>query len=76
MGSLYCTYGMAWYFWIEAHEYVLSPFSVFLCGVGIISDFLYPFVLWRTRNTERILRDGRKVRGDIQRSREVDVKNN
>jgi len=42
----------------------MSPFSVFLWGVGLVADLLYPFLLWEARKTERILPNGRKVRGD------------
>lgn len=53
-----------WYHWRKAHEYFMSPFSVFLWGVGLVADLLYPFLLWEARKTERILPNGRKVGED------------
>jgi len=62
--GLYGAYAWEWYFWREAHEYFMSPFSVFLWMTSLLCDCLYPFVLWQVRKTERILEDGRKVSGD------------
>jgi len=41
----------------------MSPFSVFLWGTSLIIDCVYPFVLWRIKNTEIVLKDGRKMAG-------------
>ncbi|OCL12776.1 hypothetical protein AOQ84DRAFT_333731 [Glonium stellatum] len=57
-------YAWCWYYWREAHEYFMSPFSVFLIGVGLMADLLYPFVLLRIRKTETVSSDGRRIRGD------------
>lgn len=69
MGSvlgLYLYFGLAWYFWPEAHGYFVSPFGVFLWGSGLVSDLVYPFLLYRIRQTEKILPDGRKVKRNSQ----------
>ena len=63
--GLYAEYGWAWYFWRNAHEYVMSPFSLFLCGTGLLCDLAYPFLLRHIQKTERILPDGRKVSGEL-----------
>ncbi|KAF2762933.1 hypothetical protein EJ05DRAFT_447376 [Pseudovirgaria hyperparasitica] len=59
--GLYAVYAWEWYFWREAHGYVMNPFAVFMWGVSIICDVVYPFALWRIKKTERVLADGRKV---------------
>jgi len=41
----------------------MSPFGLFLWGTGLVSDLIYPFVLYHVQNTERVLPDGRKARG-------------
>ncbi|KAL3424677.1 hypothetical protein PVAG01_03958 [Phlyctema vagabunda] len=58
-------YAWAWYYWRDAHEYFMSPFSVFLWSTGLLCDAVYPFVLWRVRKTERVAEDGRKIRGSL-----------
>ncbi|KAF2838696.1 hypothetical protein M501DRAFT_935173 [Patellaria atrata CBS 101060] len=56
-------YGILWYHWREAHEYFMSPFSVFMWTTTTISDVIYPFLLAYVRKTERTLSDGRKLPG-------------
>ena len=53
-----------WYWWREANEYVMSPFAIFLCVIGFGCDLAYGAVLWQVKKTERVLEDGRKVRGE------------
>lgn len=50
-----------WYWWPEAHGYVTNPFGMFLLGTAILTDLVYPFCLWKVRQTEVILPDGRIV---------------
>ncbi|KAH8812525.1 hypothetical protein F5884DRAFT_832161 [Xylogone sp. PMI_703] len=64
LAGLPLCYGWGWYFWREAHEYFMSPFSIFLWVTGLTCDLVYPFVLWQVRKSEKVLPDGRKVRGD------------
>ena len=63
MTGMYMHYGWAWYFWREAHEYFMSPFGIFLWATGLVCDLIYPFVFYHIRKTEKVLPDGRKVRG-------------
>ena len=53
-----------WWYWPEAHGYVVSGPAVLLWGPAILCDLIYPFVLHRVRQTERVLPDGRVARGD------------
>ncbi|OCK85682.1 hypothetical protein K432DRAFT_286366 [Lepidopterella palustris CBS 459.81] len=57
-------YGWGWYHWREAHAYFINPFAIFLWMTGLVSDLVYPFVLWQVRKTEKVLPNGRRVRGD------------
>ena len=66
-----CVYGWEWIFWREAHEYVMSPFGVFLWATSTTCDLVYPFVLWRVQQTERVLSDGKKVSGIDKGSNKV-----
>lgn len=52
-----------WYIWREAHEYVMSPFGIFLWGTALVTDLVYPFYFSKIRKTEKRLPDGSKVRG-------------
>lgn len=51
--GLYAYYGFRWWFWPEGHEYVATPFALFLCGVGALADCLYPFALALIKAAER-----------------------
>ncbi|KAI9776735.1 MAG: hypothetical protein M1839_009379 [Geoglossum umbratile] len=62
--GFYLVYGWEWYFWREAHEYFMSPFALFLWVTSFICDCVYPYVLWRIKNTEKVLGDGRRVGGN------------
>lgn len=64
--GLWVNYSWAWYWWPEAHPYVVSEPSIFFFGVSMLSDLIYAPVLWRTRATEKTLADGSKVAGDAQ----------
>lgn len=48
-----------WWYWPEAHGYVGSRLAVFLWGVAIACDLIYPFVLRSVRRSELVLPDGR-----------------
>lgn len=50
-----------WYYWPEAHGYLVSWPSALLWGPAVICDLIYPFVLRRVRSTEVTLPDGRLV---------------
>lgn len=56
-------YGWLWWYWTDAHEYFMSPFALFLWVGGFVCDAAYAFVLWRIRQMERVLDDGRKEDG-------------
>jgi hypothetical protein len=66
IAGLYCNYAWAWYFWREAHEYVMTPFAIFLCGTALLCDLAYPFVLVSVKKTELVLPNGRKVSGECR----------
>ncbi|KAI1097131.1 hypothetical protein F4804DRAFT_328531 [Jackrogersella minutella] len=63
--------GLLWWYWPEAHSYFLQPMSIFMCGLSLLCDIVYPFVLRRVRQTERVMFDGRLVGAH---SPELDVK--
>jgi hypothetical protein len=69
--GLYCNYAWAWYFWREAHEYVMTPLAIFLCGTALLCDLIYPFVLASVKNTELLLPDGRKIGSESRDSPKV-----
>ncbi|KAK8105423.1 hypothetical protein PG999_008782 [Apiospora kogelbergensis] len=64
LGSLFgmgvCS-GLLWWYWPEAHSYWTLPMSIFMCGLSFACDVAYPFVLWRVRQTEKMLPDGRLI---------------
>lgn len=53
--------GVLWWYWPEAHSYWTQPMSIFMCGLSLMCDVIYPYVLWRVRQTEIVLPDGRLV---------------
>ncbi|KAF4973254.1 hypothetical protein FSARC_409 [Fusarium sarcochroum] len=55
---------LLWWYWPEAHGFVLHPLGLFLIGTSILCDLAYPFLLAYVRTTERILPDGSLVAGD------------
>jgi hypothetical protein len=59
--GLFGNYVWGWYFWRDAYKYVMSPFALFLCGTGLACDLAYPIVLWRVKERERMLSDGRNI---------------
>ncbi|KIW24688.1 uncharacterized protein PV07_10389 [Cladophialophora immunda] len=69
--GFYLVYGWEWYFWREAHEYVVSPFAVFLWATSFICDFAYPCMLLCVQKTEKVLPDGRKEAGESEISWEA-----
>ena len=54
--------GVLWWYWPEAHGYFVSAPAIFINGLFVICDLVYPLVLWRVRQTEQRLPDGRLVR--------------
>lgn len=62
-GLVLCNLVMWWY-WPEAHEFIVSPLAAAVWGTSLACDAAYPFLLWRVRRTERILPNGQVVRGD------------
>lgn len=54
-----CT--LLWWYWPEAHGFVLHPLGVFLIGSATFCDIVYPFVLCYVRTTEKTLVDGTVV---------------
>jgi len=47
-----------WWYWPEAHGYVVSWPSAVIWGGSIGCDVIYPFVLQRVRREETVLPDG------------------
>ncbi|KAK3386064.1 hypothetical protein B0H63DRAFT_394371 [Podospora didyma] len=64
VGLVGCNLLMYWY-WPEAHGFIVNPFAVFLWGTATVCDIAYPFLLWQVRRSERVLSDGSLVRGGI-----------
>jgi len=62
-GLVLCNVVMWWY-WPEAHGFIVSPLGIVLWGVPLACDMAYPFLLWRVRRTEVVLPSGRVVRGE------------
>lgn len=50
-----------WLWWPEAHGYITNPFGIFLLGTAVVTDLVYPVCLWKVRQTEITLPDGRVV---------------
>lgn len=50
-----------WYWWPEAHGYLINPFGIFMLGTAVLTDLIYPYFLWSVRQTEVILPSGRIV---------------
>ncbi|KAI6351752.1 hypothetical protein MCOR25_009754 [Pyricularia grisea] len=51
----------AYYYWPEQHGFFTNHFHLFLTSVYLIPDILYPFFLYRIKQTEVILPDGRHM---------------
>ncbi|KAG9256597.1 uncharacterized protein F5Z01DRAFT_671855 [Emericellopsis atlantica] len=49
---------LLWWYWPEAHGFVLQPASCTIVGVTMICDLIYPFVLAQVQATEEVLPDG------------------
>ncbi|KAJ9149325.1 hypothetical protein NKR23_g4203 [Pleurostoma richardsiae] len=62
-GLLLCN-GALWWYWPEAHGYFVNPFGIFLDLTWLLCDLAYPFLLWKVRQTERALADGRLISGE------------
>lgn len=54
---------LLWWYWPEAHGFVLNPLGIFLIGTATLCDVVYPFVLRHVRLSEKVLPDGRIVAG-------------
>ncbi|KAK3376482.1 hypothetical protein B0T24DRAFT_550162 [Lasiosphaeria ovina] len=54
---------LMWWYWPEAHGFIVSPFAVFLWATAIACDVAYPLVLWQVRRLEQVLPDGRVIAG-------------
>lgn len=64
-----------WNWWPEAHGYFVNPLGIFICGTALLCDILYPFVLWKVKQTEVILQDGRIIsRGEARHTQAVEKK--
>ncbi|KAH8647255.1 hypothetical protein BX600DRAFT_484536 [Xylariales sp. PMI_506] len=61
-GMVLCN-GVLWWYWPEAHSYFTTSMGIFMCGLALICDLAYPVILWHVRKTEKMLPDGRLVRG-------------
>lgn len=54
---------LLWWYWPEAHGYILHPLSIFLVGTATACDIVYPFLLHHVKLTEVILPDGTVIAG-------------
>ncbi|KAI0121315.1 hypothetical protein BJ170DRAFT_704402 [Xylariales sp. AK1849] len=64
-GMGFCN-GVLWWYWPEAHSYWISPLGIFLCGLSLICDLVYPIVLWQIHASEKKMPDGRLVLEQLQ----------
>ncbi|KAL5114008.1 hypothetical protein ACEQ8H_008113 [Pleosporales sp. CAS-2024a] len=62
--GLNANYIYNWCAWPDAHGYVANPFAVLMMVTWVVADLAYLVVLYRVRQTEVVLGDGRKVRRD------------
>lgn len=58
--------GLLWWYWPEAHGFILHPVSGIIIGTSLLCDIAYPFALAYVRGTERILPDGTIVAGSFE----------
>lgn len=62
MGLPVSTFVM-WWWWPEAHGFVLNPLSIIMIVTSLMCDLAYPFLLAHVRATEKVLSDGTIVSG-------------
>ncbi|EJD41449.1 hypothetical protein AURDEDRAFT_115506 [Auricularia subglabra TFB-10046 SS5] len=46
-------YGFRWWYWPEGHDYVVTPFGLFLASAGLCADLIYPVIFAHIRANER-----------------------
>ena len=61
-GLVLCNIIMWWY-WAEAHEFIVSPLAISLWGTALVSDATYPFLLRQVRWSEFVQPSGRVTCG-------------
>jgi hypothetical protein len=44
----------------------MTPFSIFLCGIALVCDLVYPFVLLAVKKTEIVLPSSRRMSGELK----------
>lgn len=49
---------LLWWYWPEAHGYILEPVALTMLGIIFFCDMLYPLLIAYVRMTEVILEDG------------------
>lgn len=64
LSGLNLNYGYCWWVWPEAHGYVAQPFAVVMMVSWVLADVAYLAVLYSVKQTEVVLSDGRKVKGN------------
>lgn len=64
MSGLNVNYIYCWWVWPEAHGYVANPVAVVMMMTWVLADLACLVVLYSVKQTEVVLADGRKVRGD------------
>ena len=51
--GLYLNFGVMWWWWTEAHGYVMSALGVWMCGGSLLLDIMYGWTLWEVQKRER-----------------------
>jgi len=69
VSGLLAYYAYCWVVWPEAHAYFVNPLAVCWSATWVVADLVYLGVLVRVRRTERVLSDGRKVRGEQEKGK-------
>lgn len=61
MAGLGGSSAILWYWWPEAHGYFTNPLAIFILGTSVLTDLAYVLCLYKVRQEEVILPDGRVV---------------
>ena len=56
---------LMWWYWPAGYIWIVHPFAIFLWGMSIACDVVYPFLIWQVRRSEIRLPDGGLMRRDM-----------